>query len=270
MRRQISKGTKVDDLQSEKEQIAEIRAWWSEYGRYVVAGVVIAVGLVVGFNQYKSNKLKAEIAASDLFETLTEHVADGDLASAETVADELASNYVNTAYAAQSKLAMARLYMDRNRDQDAADILRELVAMRGNGALRHVGRLRLARILLYQDKPQEVIDLLQDQENQAFAGLYAEVRGDAYAALGQVEAASEAYRIALADTSQTVNRGLVQMKLTDLPAPPPSPAEPDAAPAAAEGSAAEAPAEAEPAPEPAPAPEPDVEPAAGDGDGETG
>ncbi len=252
----------MDDLQSEKEQIEEIRAWWSEYGRYIIAGVVIAVGLLVGFNQYKSNKLEAEIAASDLFETLTGHVAEGEVDSAEGVADELASNYANTAYAAQSKLAMARLYMDRNRDQDAADVLRELVEMRGNSALRHVGRLRLARILLYQDQPQEVIDLLDGQKNQAFAGLYAEVRGDAYAALGQIEAASEAYRLALADTSQTVNRGLVQMKLTDLPAASPGAAEATPPAAGAESDAAAQPAQAEPMPEP------DAEPIATDQDGE--
>jgi len=207
----------VDDLQSEKEQIEEMRAWWSEYGRYVIAGVVIAVGLLFGFNQYKSSKLAAQVEASVLFETLATHVFDGDLEDAEGVADELSNNYANTAYAAQSKLALARLYMDKNRDQDAADVLNELLAMRGNGALKQVGRLRLARILLYQDKAQEVIDLLADQDNPAFAGLYAETRGDAYAALGKFSEAGDAYRVALADTSQTVNRGLVQMKLIDLP-----------------------------------------------------
>ena len=207
----------MDDLQSEKEQIEEMRAWWTVYGRYVIAGVVIAVGLLIGFNQYQSSKLAAQVEASVLFESLATHVFEGDLEDAEVVADELANNYANTAYAAQSKLAMARLYMDKNRDQDAADALNELLAMRGNGALKHVGRLRLARILLYQDKAQEVIDLLADQDNVAFAGLYAEMRGDAYAALGQVSDAGDAYRVALADTSQTVNRGLVQMKLIDLP-----------------------------------------------------
>jgi len=213
----------VDDLQSEKEQLEEMRAWWSEYGRYVIAGVVIAVGLLFGFNQHQSNKVAAEMEASVLYETLGGHVADGDLDAAETVADELASNYADTAYAAQSKLAMARLYMDKNRDQDAADVLAELIEMRGNGALKYVGRLRLARILLYQDKPQEVIDLLADQEdNLAFTGLYAEVRGDAYAALGQFAEAGDAYRVALADASQTVSRGLVQMKLMDLPDVAPS------------------------------------------------
>ena len=207
----------MDDLQSEKEQIEEMKAWWAENGRYVIAGVVIAVGLLIGFSQYKSSKLEAQIEASELFESLAEHVYEGDLDDAQSVADELANNYANTAYAAQSKLAMARLYMDKNRDQDAADALRELLAMRGNGALKQIGRLRLARVLLYQDKPQEVVDLLADQENAAFAGLYAEMRGDAYAALGQVAEAGDAYRVAMADTTQTVNRALVQMKLLDLP-----------------------------------------------------
>ena len=207
----------MDDLQSEKEQLEEMRAWWTEYGRYVIAGVVIAVGLLFGFNQYESSKLAAQVEASVLYELLTEHVADGDLGDAESVAEDLATNYANTAYAAQSNLAMAKLYMDKNRDQDAADVLNELLIMRGNKALKQVGRLRLARIFLYQDKAQEVVDLLADQDDEAFAALFAEVRGDAFAALGQVAAAGDEYRVALADTSQTINRGIVQMKLVDLP-----------------------------------------------------
>ena len=209
----------MDDLLSEKEQIEQMRAWWSEYGRYVIAGVVIAVGLLVGFNQYQSSKLEAQLEASELYETLAVHVAEGDLDDAEAVADDLANDYANTSYAAQSKLAMAKLYMDRTRDQDAADVLNELLALRGHDELKHVARLRLARILLYQDKAQEVVDLLAANELGAFAALSNELLGDAHAALGDVEAAGEAYRKALADPSPapTINRGLVQMKIADLP-----------------------------------------------------
>lgn len=224
----------MDDLQSEKEQIEEIRAWWREYGRYVIAGILIAVGLMVGWNQYKSSKLAAQVAASELYETLTVHVDKGELDDAEAVADELANDYANTAYAAQSKLAMARLYMDKNRDQDAAVALSDLIAMRGNRELRLLGRLRLARVLLYQEKPQAVVDLLAAQDDDAFRGLYAEALGDAYARLGSIDEATDSYRTALADTTQTVNRGLVQMKLDDLPA----------ATEAAAGGEAEAPAAA--------------------------
>jgi len=243
----------VDDLQSEKEQIEEMKAWWAEYGRYVIAGIVIAVGLIFGFNQYKSSKLEAQIEASVLFEQLEGHVREGDLDAAETAADELASNYANTAYAAQSKLAMARLYMDNSRDQDAADVLADLLEMRGNGPLKHVGRVRLARILMYQNKPEEVLDLLADQSNEAFAGLYAELEGDAYAALGRYAEAAEAYRLALADTTRAVNGALVQMKLVDLPgpeqaAPAPEPGErPDASDAPADATTDAEPADTAPA-----------------------
>lgn len=212
----------MDDLQSEKEQIDEMRAWWAENGRYVIAGIVIAVALLVGYNQYNKSKLAAQVAASELYESLTVHVTDGDLDEAEGVADELAADYANTPYAAQSRLAMARLYMDKNRDQDAADALRELIDMRGNEELRSLGRVRLARVLLYQDKAQEVVDLLAAEEDAAFAGLYAEALGDAYAALGRIDEAGDAYRAALDDRTQTVNRGLVQMKLIDLPDAPPA------------------------------------------------
>lgn len=209
----------MDDLLSEKEQIEQMRAWWSEYGRYVIAGVVIAVGLLVGFNQYKSSKLAAEVEASQLYETLAIHVSDGDLDKAESIADDLANNYANTTYSAQSKLAMARLYMDKNRDQDAADVLNELLVLRGNEELKHIGRLRLARILLYQDKAQEVVDLLANQDSPAFLALNSELLGDAYVVLGRFADAGDAYREALADPSlvPTVDRSIVQMKLADLP-----------------------------------------------------
>jgi len=209
----------VDDLQSEKEQIEELRAWWSEYGLYIIAGVVIAVGGLIGFNQYTSQKLAGQIEASELFETLAEHVSDGKLDEAELIADDLANNYASTTYAAQSRLSMARLYMDKNRDQDAVDVLNELLAVRGNDALKKIGRLRLAHVLLYQDKPQEVADLLEGVEAAAFAALYDELLGDAYLALDRFEEAGDAYRRALADPAPnpTIDRALVQMKLVDIP-----------------------------------------------------
>ena len=209
----------MDDLLSEKEQIEQMRAWWAEYGRYVIAGVVIAVGLLFGFNKYQDNKLTQQTEASRLFEVLAGHVTDGDLDEAVTVVNELTSAYADTSYAAQSRLAMARLYMDKNRDQDAADVLQELVDADGNDELKPVARLRLARILLYQDKPQEVLDLLEGEDAKAYSSLVSEIRGDAYYALGRFAEAGDAYRTALADPaqSQSIDRALVQMKLVDLP-----------------------------------------------------
>lgn len=209
----------MDDLQSEKEQLDEMRAWWSEYGKVVILGIVIAIGGLIGWNYQSDSRLATQMEASELFETLALHVTGGKLDDAEAVADDLFSNYANTTYAAQSRLAMARLYMDQNRDQDAADALNELLALNDNDGLRNVARLRLAHVLLYQDKPQEVVDLLVDVDVGAFNALYDEQLGDAYTALGDYESAGDAYRRSLADPSPNpvVDRGLVQMKLVDLP-----------------------------------------------------
>ena len=207
----------MDDLQSEKEQIEEIRAWWAEYGRYVIGGIVLGAALLFGWNYYQSSHLEAQTSASELFEQLADEVNRGDLDAAESTADELANNYSNTPYAAQSKLAMAKLYMDKNRDQDAADVLTELLALPSGDSLQHVGRVRLAKILLYQDKADAVVELLEAQQSSAFKGRYSELLGDAYTQLGEFEQAGDAYRRALEDPSQTIDRGLVQMKLLDLP-----------------------------------------------------
>ena len=207
----------MDELLSEKEQIERMRSWWSEYGFYVVGGVVLGAAILFGLNYYQTEQVKAQEEASALYDVLTEKIAGGDLEGAEVEAAELATAHGNSSYAAQSKLAMARLYMDKNRDQDAAEALQDLMAMDGVENFKHVGRVRLAKILLYQDKAEEVLTLLDGQDNVAFASRYAETRGDAYVALGRFADARRSYEAALQEQVPTIDQGLVQLKMLDLP-----------------------------------------------------
>jgi len=209
----------VDELLSEKEQIDQMRSWWSEYGGYVIGGLGLGIALLAGLNYYQNSRLEEQLQGSALYETLIGHVASGSLEEAEVVAAELDTDYASTSYAAQGKLVLARLYMDKNRDQDAADVLGELVASDSDEALKHVARARLARILMYQGKAQEVVDLLEGQESAAFSATYNELLGDAYHALGRIEDAQVAYQTVLLDpiSQGTVDQQLVQWKALDLP-----------------------------------------------------
>jgi predicted negative regulator of RcsB-dependent stress response len=208
----------VDDLLSEKEQIEKMRTWWSDYGLYVIGGVVLGAAILFGINYYQTQKVETEIAASVHYDEVAEHVVNGDLDAAEASAAKLDSEFGNSTYAAQSKLAMSRLYMDKNRDEDAAQALRELLEMSGFENLKHIARVRLAKILLYQGKPEDVLSLLEGQGNAAFAARYAEELGDAYVALGRYEEARASYQAALGEAQPTVDQGLIQLKLMDLPA----------------------------------------------------
>jgi predicted negative regulator of RcsB-dependent stress response len=237
----------VDDLLSEKEQIEQIRSWWSEYGGYVIFGVAAGALLLFGVNYYKTSKLESQLEASALYESLTNSVASGNLEQAEVAADELDNAFAETSYAAQSKLAMARLYMDKNRDQDAADALSALLEAPASEELKQLARLRLARILLYQDKPQAVVDLLEGQESSGFEPAFGEVLGDAYHALGRIAEAEAAYQAVLLDplSQGTIDQQLVQWKALDLPpvaveeAPSEEPAADPVAEPAADDEAAE-------------------------------
>ncbi len=209
----------MDDLLSEKEQIDQMRSWWSEYGGYVIFGIAAGALLLFGINYYQNSKLEAQLEASALYESLTNHVVDGNLDQAEVVAGELGTTFADTTYAAQAKLAIARLYMDKNRDQDAADALDALLQGSASEQLKQLARLRLARVLLYQDKPQEVVDLLEGQDAPGFAASYGEVLGDAYHALGRIAEAEAAYQAVLLDplSQGTIDQQLVQWKSLDLP-----------------------------------------------------
>ena len=211
----------MDDLLSEKEQLDQIRAWWKEFGGYVIGGLGLGIAMLVGWNYYQDSTLDAQLSGSALYETLAEHVEAGNLEQAEAVADDLGTNYPATVYAAQSKFAMARLYMDRNRDQDAADVLQELLDEGASTELELLARARLARILLYQGKAEEVVALREGQEASAFSANFDDLLGDAYRELGRYDDAHAAYqRVMLDSVAQgTVDQQFVQWKAQDLPAP---------------------------------------------------
>lgn len=204
---------------SEKEQIEEIRAWWAENGRFVIAGVILGVAAIVSWNQWQSRIEATQIGASNLYEEIMAAVGDGNAEAAEAAANDLYLNYERTVYPNQARLAMARLYMDKGRDQDAADTLREVLATDQNDEIQMVARLRLAKILLYQDKPAEVIELLKDHVEGGFAARYNDVLGDAYAAEGNYAEAEQAYQAALSESRnlRTIDNNLIRLKLNDLP-----------------------------------------------------
>ena len=207
----------MDELLSEKEQLEQLRTWWSDYGFYVIGGVVLGALILFGFNYYQNAEINAQEEASTQYDAVAAAIGESDLEGSEAAAAELAANYGNSSYNAQSKLAMARLYMDKNRDEDAAESLRSLLAMSGYDNLKHIGRVRLGKILLYQGKPEEALTLLDGQDNEAFAARYSEIRGDAYVALDRPEDARAAYQAALLEPLPTVDQGLIQLKLMDLP-----------------------------------------------------
>lgn len=205
--------------QTDKEQLDTMRDWWKENGNYVIGGVLAAVIMIFGWNRWQTDLAETEIAASTLYEDVLYAADLGLLDNAIKPAEELIENHGSSPYAAQARLAMARMYMDSSRDQDAVAMLQGLIDAAPESEVALLGRLRLAKVLLYQGKAEEALGLVSDQPESGFAARYSELMGDAYVSMGEFDKAEVAYTAALNDNpaAPTVDSSFVQLKINDLP-----------------------------------------------------
>ena len=209
----------MDEFLSEKEQIQYIREWWQENRSYILTALIIVIGGIAGNNTWKSSVIEKQLSASSLYESLAVEISENNLEAGEMIADQISEDYSDTVYYEKAKLAMAYFYMSQSRDEDAANSLRNILSKSSDSELSLIAEMRLAKIMLYQKKYQEVIDMLKGNIGHAFETKYSELLGDAYFGLEEFDKAEFAYMAALKNSvqAQIVDASLIQMKINDLP-----------------------------------------------------
>ncbi|MES9860468.1 MAG: tetratricopeptide repeat protein [Candidatus Thiodiazotropha sp. LLP2] len=203
----------MSEYQTEEEQVEAIKRWWKENGTSVIAGLVIGLGGVFGWQTWGNYQDRVGGEASVAFSQLISAVQRGDADSAEKQAEMLRENFDGSTYALFAGLSEARLKMEAG-DSAAAKSKLELIIQESKvPALTQMAQLNLARILLDEGD-------LAGAEQQAgietggFTGEFAVLRGDIAHAKGDLEAAAAAYTEAM--TKDVSDRALLQMKLDDL------------------------------------------------------
>jgi len=114
--------------------------------------------------------------------------------------------------------------------------------------LKEIARLRLAAVELDEKQYDEALKTLDAKTDDAFAAIYADLKGDVLAAAGKVPDARTAYQVALSKLDpKSGYRTYVQAKLDALGGPLPIVAAPPPAPAANEPAAGNPPPPSAPA-----------------------
>lgn len=199
--------------QTEEEQVEALKRWWKENGTSVVAGIVLGLGGIFGWQAWGSYQDRVGKEAAQAFTQMLEAQQRGDSASASKQAELLRLEYDGSGYALFSALAQARLKLDEGDSVAARSQLEWVMAQSGHPTLKHLAQLNLARILL-SEGDQEGAAKLAEVSDGGFAGEFAVLRGDIALARGDKQAAHDAY--ALAMTLEVSNPDLLQMKLDDL------------------------------------------------------
>jgi len=206
------------ELRTEEEQLQAIKDWWKKNGGSLLIGIGAALAIVFGWQAWQNHQASQRAEAANQFAALQSAFSAGDdQETVEFVAETLRNEYSSSAYAIYGNLVLARQQMMAQNDpQAAAESLNWALEKAADyPALSLVIRNRLARAQFAAGNHQAALSTL-DQAGKAegFDAIFSELRGDIRLAMGDRDAAREAY---LAAREQGVqNNSILDLKLSDL------------------------------------------------------
>lgn len=202
---------------TEQEQIQQLKTWLKQYGPTVVLGILLALIMTTSWRYWQNYHNKVLMHASSIYDEMLTLRAQNNASGAIIQAQKLLTHYRKTPYADMASLLLARDAVLKKNYPEAIKQLNGVMSHSKNSSLREIARIRIARILLTEQKPDEALDLLKKMDNKNYIGLVDEVRGDAYLIKQDPAAARHAYQLALQELPNAeVTRPILEMKYANL------------------------------------------------------
>lgn len=209
----------MDVYTTEEEQIEALKKWWRENWKSLAGGVLLGLALLFGGKSYLQNRDHKLGMAAFEFNAMMQALNASKVDEATSHAEILTGQYADTPFAVASALALAKMKVQKNDLLAAESYLRWALQHASNEALKHAARLRLARVLLANKKPDQALKLVSvsSQDSAGYTASYQELKGDILVAMGKTSDAISSYNLALA-AMPPGDRGRqnLQMKLDDL------------------------------------------------------
>jgi predicted negative regulator of RcsB-dependent stress response len=208
----------VNEYLSENEQWELLKRWLRENIPWIVGGIAVAAVGLFGWRYWEARNERLALEASVRYEQVLQAFGAGDRPRALALVDELRAEHPRSGYVHQGDLVAARVFVETGELGQAAERLARVMREADDRELALIARLRLARVQLALERPDEALKTLEARDIGAFEPRFREVRGDAHYARGDREAALREYRAALAggDASQVVDGDLLELKINDL------------------------------------------------------
>jgi predicted negative regulator of RcsB-dependent stress response len=215
----------VEEYLTDDEQLEHVKRLASEYGPWMIGAVVLGMTFVFGLRYYENHRNERALQAAAQFGDMITALQHNDSGKTRQIANGLIRDYPSSPYADQANLTLARLYVDDGQDANAIPPLTQVMDNSKDTELRHIARLRLARVLIDQGKPDDALRILAGDPG-AFTARYHEVRGDAFYAKKDLPKAVTEYKAALgADSASSpgsansADSAVLALKIADIGLP---------------------------------------------------
>ncbi len=205
---------------AEDEDLERAKAFWSENGRSIIAGIVLGVGAIGGYNGWQFWQKNEGESASILYENMQDTSVKFD--AAKGLADDLANDYAKSPYAVHAAWHIAKRAVEEKDYDEAISRLSWAADNADEAGLKHISSIRLAMVHLANGDADAVLAAAAESKaseagGEQFVSRYAELRGDAYVLKEDIEAAREAYELSLQSlTPGSSHTDLLQLKIDNL------------------------------------------------------
>lgn len=202
---------------TEDEQLDAIKKWWKRHGNLVTGVISIALLCVAGYRYMHWHNEKITQQASSAYEQMMVALSNHDNKSVRSYANQLVKDYKATVYADAAHMTLAKIYVSKDKPDNAKDELMQVVNNTRMPALKQVAKLRIARILAVQKRYPDALAQLSTIDDSAYSPAINELKGDIYGATGKYTDALNAYRLAIAEVkSSGMGNLFLEMKSNDL------------------------------------------------------
>jgi len=200
----------INVADTEDEQVEQIKKWWKSNGKQIIAGAVIGLAGIWGWNYYSSYQYQQALGARALY--LNYALDSSNLGAYE----KLTEDFANSSYTDQAVLLMAKNLFDEGNYTEARNLI-EPLTKHSNSMITSSAILRLASIYLQTSQHDKALTLLEPHSDKSFGGLVHNLMGDIYLDIGNKSEAQEHFNKALVTVTENSNLGqLIQIKLDDL------------------------------------------------------
>jgi predicted negative regulator of RcsB-dependent stress response len=200
----------IEVSDSEEEQVDKLKKWWDSNGKQIIAGAVLGLAGIFGWNYYVDYQDSQALNARALY---LSYASDSANIGAY---DKLIKDHSSSSYADQGTLIMAKYLFDAGNYSLALDAIEPLLS-REDSVIASTAALRTASLYLELGQHQEALDVLNLENANGFSGLFYNLAGDIYLDLGNSEEARNNYTLAIENVTKNSSLSqLIQIKLDDL------------------------------------------------------
>lgn len=201
----------------DQDNIDGVKTWWDKFGTAIailLTAVLVAIGGTQAWKYYQQQQAQQ---AADLYVLLQQVRLSNEPAKINDAAHLLTEGFPSSGYAPRAAFIAAQADVEAGNNKRAMQNLQWIIDNAKETALHDVARLRIAGILLDEEKYDEALRILNTQHGETFAGLYSDRKGDILVASKKISEARLSYQAAIDKLSKSNNYyNIVQMKLDAL------------------------------------------------------